>query len=157
MQDRVVPLEMFTVRLSHVRWHVMAVAETAPRASLVHRSELARRRVKEVEPTQVLGGKRYVADTSAASAKSQIASASKFSAVKRLNSSCFTSRHRVRSVGVMEASVSFQQRCFQQGDEVLAPADLLEEIRLNRTQCTNRPKRASENHWYDAFWGALSR
>ena len=153
---------MFTVRLSHVRWHVMAVAETAPRAGLVHRSELARRRVKEVEPTQVLGGKRYVADTSAASAKSQIASASKFSAVKRLNSSCFTSRHRVRSVGVMEASVSFQQRCFQQrcfqqGDEVLARADLLEEIRLNRTQCTNRPKRASENHWYDAFWGALSR
>jgi len=130
----------------------MAVAETAPRASLVHRSELARRRVKEVEPTQVLGGKRYVADTPAASAKSQIASASKFSAVKRLNSSCFTSRHRARSVGVMEASVSFQQ-----GDEVLAPADLLEEIRLNRTQCTNRPKRASENHWYDAFWGALSR
>lgn len=152
MQDRVVPLEMFTVRLSHVRWHVMAVAETAPRASLVHRSELARRRVKEVELTQVLGGKRYVADTPAASAKSQIASASKFSAVKRLNSSCFTSRHRVRSVGVMEASVSFQQ-----GDEVLAPADLLEEIRLNRTLCTNRPKRASENHWYDAFWGALSR
>ena len=153
---------MFTVRLSHVRWHVMAVAETAPRAGLVHRSELARRRVKEVEPTQVLGGKRYVADTPAASAKSQIASASKFSAVKRLNSSCFTSRHRVRSVGVMEASVSFQQRCFQQrcfqqGDEVLARADLLEEIRLNRTQCTNRPKRASENHWYDAFWGALSR
>ena len=143
---------MFTVRLSHVRWHVMAVAETAPRASLVHRSELARRRVKEVELTQVLGGKRYVADTPAASAKSQIASASKFSAVKRLNSSCFTSRHRVRSVGVMEASVSFQQ-----GDEVLAPADLLEEIRLNRTLCTNRPKRASENHWYDAFWGALSR
>ena len=148
---------MFTVRLSHVRWHVMAVAETAPRASLVHRSELARRRVKEVEPTQVLGGKRYVADTPAASAKSQIASASKFSAVKRLNSSCFTSRHRVRSVGVMEASVSFQQRCFQPGAEVLAPADLLEEIRLNRTQCTNRPKRASENHWYDAFWGARSR
>ena len=143
---------MFTVRLSHVRWHVMAVAETAPRASLVHRSELARRRVKEVEPTQVLGGKRYVADTPAASAKSQIASASKFSAVKRLNRTLCTNRHRVRSVGVMEASVSFQQ-----GDEVLTPADLLEEIRLNRTQCTNRPKRASENRWYDASWGALSR